>query len=164
MTRPGFHAAGGRGHLRASDAEREQVIDAIKTAFAQGRLTKDELDSRAGQALQARTRGDLAAITASIPPDRNDMDVTAMPSGRHECDHHAVGREAVERGQTIGRGKKIAAIAGAVIAPPALWAIFLTYYGGFVIIFVVAFLGATLAAPQSPADRLRLPGGVRHAR
>ena len=30
----------GRGRLRASDAEREQVIDALKTAFVQGLLTK----------------------------------------------------------------------------------------------------------------------------
>ena len=30
----------GRGRLRASDADREQVIDALKTAFVQGLLTK----------------------------------------------------------------------------------------------------------------------------
>src|SRR5215472_15773242 len=33
----------GRGGLRASDADREQVIGTLKTAFVQGRLTRDEL-------------------------------------------------------------------------------------------------------------------------
>ena len=37
-------AAGGPGHLRASHADREQVIDTLKMAFALGRLTKGELD------------------------------------------------------------------------------------------------------------------------
>ncbi len=55
-----------RGRHRASDADREQVIDVLKVAFAQGRLTKDELDLRAGQALTSRTYADLAAVTADF--------------------------------------------------------------------------------------------------
>ena len=48
-------AAAGCGHLRASDADREQVIDVLKSAFVQGRLTKGEFDLRVGQAFAART-------------------------------------------------------------------------------------------------------------
>jgi Domain of unknown function (DUF1707) len=59
--------AGGRGRMRASDADREQVIDAVKAAFVQGRLTKDELDARVGQAFTSRTYAELAAVTADIP-------------------------------------------------------------------------------------------------
>jgi hypothetical protein len=59
--------AAGRGHLRTSHADREQVIDKLKAAFVQGRLTKDEQDARAGQAFVARTYADLAALTADIP-------------------------------------------------------------------------------------------------
>jgi len=40
--------AAGRSHLRASHADREQVIDVLKAAFVQGRLTKAELDLRVG--------------------------------------------------------------------------------------------------------------------
>ena len=54
-------------HLRASHLDREHVISALKTAFVQGRLVKDEFDSRVGQALASRTRAELAAITADIP-------------------------------------------------------------------------------------------------
>ena len=57
----------GRGRLRAGHADREQVIEALKDAFVQGRLTRDELDTRAGRALAARTRAELAALTADIP-------------------------------------------------------------------------------------------------
>ena len=32
-------AAAGRGHLRAAHADRERVIEALKAAFVQGRLT-----------------------------------------------------------------------------------------------------------------------------
>jgi Domain of unknown function (DUF1707) len=60
--------AAGRGRMRASHADREQAIDVLKAAFVQDRLTRDELDTRAGQALTARTRADLAALTADIPP------------------------------------------------------------------------------------------------
>jgi hypothetical protein len=61
--------AAGRGRLRASHADREQVIGTLKAAFVQGRLTKDELDARVGQTLASRTYADLAAVTADLPAD-----------------------------------------------------------------------------------------------
>lgn len=59
--------AAGRGHLRASHADREQMIDTLKAAFVQGRLAKDEFDARIGQALASRTYAELAMVTADIP-------------------------------------------------------------------------------------------------
>ena len=59
--------AAGRDQLRAGHADREQVIDALKTAFVDGRLTKNELAARTGRALAARTYADLAALTAGLP-------------------------------------------------------------------------------------------------
>lgn len=56
-----------RGRLRASDADREHVIEMLKAAFVQGRLTKDELDLRVGQTFVSRTYAELAALTADIP-------------------------------------------------------------------------------------------------
>jgi hypothetical protein len=60
MTGPEDPAAAGR-------ADREQVIEALKDAFVQGRLSRDELDVRAGRALAARTHAELAALSADIP-------------------------------------------------------------------------------------------------
>jgi Domain of unknown function (DUF1707) len=71
-------AAASRSHLRASHADREQVIAVLKAAFVQGRLTKDELDARVGQTFAARTYADLAAVTADLPPGL----ITAPPPGK----------------------------------------------------------------------------------
>ena len=46
-------------------AEREQVIAALKAAYVQGRLTKEEFDLRVGQALAIYA--ELDALTADIP-------------------------------------------------------------------------------------------------
>jgi hypothetical protein len=59
--------AGGRSHLRASHADREQVSDVLMPAFVQGRLPKAELDPRVGLVLASLTFADLAALTAAIP-------------------------------------------------------------------------------------------------
>jgi hypothetical protein len=59
--------AAGHGHLRASHVDREHVIDVLKAAFVQGRLTKDELDLRVSQTLISRTYADLATLTADLP-------------------------------------------------------------------------------------------------
>ncbi|MGH3257048.1 MAG: DUF1707 SHOCT-like domain-containing protein [Streptosporangiaceae bacterium] len=67
MAGPQDPAAAGRDQLRAGHADREQVVETLKDAFVHGRLTRDELDTRAGLALSARTRADLAALTADIP-------------------------------------------------------------------------------------------------
>jgi hypothetical protein len=60
-------AAAGRNRLRASDSDRDRVLDMLKAAFVQGRLTKDEFDARIGQTLSSRTWGDLRALTDDIP-------------------------------------------------------------------------------------------------
>jgi hypothetical protein len=60
-------ATGGRRPLLASDADREQVVDTLKAAFVQGRLTKDEFGLRVGQVFTSRTYADLNLLTADIP-------------------------------------------------------------------------------------------------
>jgi hypothetical protein len=75
-------AATGRWHLRASHADREQMVDALKAAFAQGRLTKDEFDARIGQTLASRTYGELAMVTVGIPAARAGAQASRMPPRR----------------------------------------------------------------------------------
>ncbi len=68
MAEPGDEmAAADRGYLRASHADRDHVIDILKAAFVQGRVTRDELDLRVGEVLTSRTYADLAALTADLP-------------------------------------------------------------------------------------------------
>jgi hypothetical protein len=70
MATPGHEktvAVAGRGHLRASHADRDQMIDTLKAAFVQGRLTKEEFDARVGRALASRTYAELAMVTVGLP-------------------------------------------------------------------------------------------------
>jgi len=68
MAEPGDGAAG-QGGLRASDTDRDQAVERLKTAFVHGMLARDEFDQRVGLALASRTRADLAALTADIPAE-----------------------------------------------------------------------------------------------
>ena len=128
----------GRGRLRASDAEREQVIDALKTAFVQGLLTKDELGMRAGQALASRTNAELAVIMADIPASLIEIQPPSKPV--QACATKRVNKKVVAWGACV------------IVLPPVLGTAFLTYYGGFLVLLVFAFIG-TMAATNPTASR-----------
>jgi len=48
--------------LRASDSDRDIVNDVLGTAYAEGRLTPEELDERSDQVARAKTLGELPTI------------------------------------------------------------------------------------------------------
>ena len=52
--------------LRASYEDRNRVVDTLRTAGGDGRLTAEELDARVERALSARTQGELAALVADL--------------------------------------------------------------------------------------------------
>lgn len=60
----------GEDRIRVSDAEREQVVELLGQAAAEGRLTLDEYAERATTAHTARTRGELAKLTDDLPGPR----------------------------------------------------------------------------------------------
>ena len=142
-------AARAHDHLRASDADREQVLEFLKTAFVQGRLTIDELDARAGQVLVSRTYGELAALTADIPCGT----VRALP-GPPVGPAGVPAADPVPGPARTPASAKAAVWAACVIAAlPAVWAAFLTFYGGFVILFLLAFTGLTLSTGPPRHDK-----------
>jgi hypothetical protein len=55
--------------FRASDGDRERVVDELRAHAAVGRLSVDELEERVQRALAARTRGELAGLTRDLPDD-----------------------------------------------------------------------------------------------
>jgi hypothetical protein len=55
--------------IRVSDAERDAIVRTLGEQAAVGRLTLDELEDRAGQALAAKTRGELAVLTSDLPQE-----------------------------------------------------------------------------------------------
>jgi Domain of unknown function (DUF1707) len=55
------------GVIRVSDADRDQAVAELSEHFQAGRLTQEEFEERSGQALQARTGNDLAALFTDLP-------------------------------------------------------------------------------------------------
>ncbi|MFI1290192.1 DUF1707 domain-containing protein [Streptomyces sp. NPDC020792] len=53
--------------LRASDADRERVVEHLRDALAEGRLDMTEFEERLEAAYQARTYGELAPLTRDLP-------------------------------------------------------------------------------------------------
>jgi len=53
--------------LRASDADREQLVDELEQHAIAGRLTTDEFEQRTGQAYAAKTVGELDALRRDLP-------------------------------------------------------------------------------------------------
>jgi hypothetical protein len=182
MAGPGDEIAAGqagRGHLRASHADREQVIDTVKAAFVQGILTKAELDVRLGQTFAARTCGELAALTADLPADLPAVLAAAGPAPARPARRWPLAKAAAGSGGCL------------VIAAAAVWAIDLAdpgptpgvipkYWGTlFVLIALVAVVAAVVILtigvaasleqrrsrrqlPPRPGSHGHAPGGERH--
>jgi Domain of unknown function (DUF1707) len=150
--------AGGRGHLRASHADRDQVIGTLKAAFVQGMLTKDELDLRVGQTLASRTYAELAALTDDLP------------AGLAAAESPRPGRQPVVRpGRVLGAATAMygGGLAYALLLSPHggdnAWAPFLLLQG-FLVYFGVLMicLGAIVVNRQdqrSGGQPPRGPGG-----
>jgi Domain of unknown function (DUF1707)/2TM domain len=57
-----------RASLRASDADREQIVFALRQHHGDGRLTVSEFTERMDLAYEAKTLGDLDVLTRDLPP------------------------------------------------------------------------------------------------
>jgi Domain of unknown function (DUF1707) len=57
----------GYARMLASVADRDRTIKALQESFAEGRLTRDELDEWLGQALRSRDFPELLALIADLP-------------------------------------------------------------------------------------------------
>lgn len=65
---PTGRGSGPSSELRASHADRDRVVDVLRVAAGDGRLTAAELDERLEAALSARTVSELTGLTADLPP------------------------------------------------------------------------------------------------
>ena len=126
-------AAAGRGRFRTSHADRERVLEVVKAAFVQGRLTKDEFDMRVGQTFASRTYAELDALTADIPAGPIGVQPLRKPA-RAQASHP--------------QNKVVNSCACAALAVIALAAVLFTGNFGFffVVVVVVAIFGILLVA------------------
>jgi len=56
------------GGLRASDADRDHVVNLLHTAYAEGRITSEEHSERVQATISAKTFDDLVPLTADLVP------------------------------------------------------------------------------------------------
>jgi Domain of unknown function (DUF1707) len=61
-----FPGSGEPADMRASDADRDRVIDVLRAALGDGRLSANEFEERLEATLSSRTLGELAGLTADL--------------------------------------------------------------------------------------------------
>ncbi|UAK32568.1 DUF1707 domain-containing protein [Nocardia sputi] len=59
-----------KDHVRASDADREKIVDQLRHAMNEGRLTLPEFDERLQQVYAAKTYGELTPLLSDLPAQR----------------------------------------------------------------------------------------------
>ncbi len=123
MARP-WEQAADHGLMRASDADRERAAGALEVGYQQGLLTVGELRARTRQVHASRTYAELTAATAVLAARLSP----GAPAARRITP------------------KVVAGSACAIVLPPAAVAAFLlTYYGGFIILCLVACAGLVVS-------------------
>ena len=94
--------------IRASDKERDSVVDVLRDAYTEGRLTLEEFEERTSAAYASKTWADLRELTADLPvqpvlgadlPERHmptraaaEQVVPSVPRPRHGGRDRPLGR------------------------------------------------------------------------
>jgi len=135
-----------RGHLLASDAEREATVEQLRVATGAGRLTMDELSDRSELAYRARTTAELAALTRDLPAvdSRAESFGPAVVPGKHDaCENYVAvfsGSERKGHWRVPRRSRAVAVFGGveldmreAELAAPEVHIRAVAIFGGVVI-------------------------------
>lgn len=132
-----------RERMRASDADRERVVERLRAALDEGRLDLGEYDERMQQAYAAKTYGDLDGLLTDLP-------VGALP----------VPAPAEEKRPKSPTGEWIVhqwqSWVPAAVVLTAIWAIsgFGDYWPGWIVgIWAVALLWRTINGLMTGAPR-----------
>lgn len=119
------------------------MVGFLKTAFVQGRLSRDELADRAGHALEARTRAQLLAVSAGIPP------APAVPVVRSRQPGPVPART---RARPLSRKAVAWALSMIVVLPGLSFAYVATYYGPIIVFLLLGFTAAVLLEVWCPSQ------------
>lgn len=88
--------------LLVTDAQRDRAVDYLQNAFADGRLSAEELDQRLGQALEARTRRELNAAFSGL---------VRVPAASQALGAHPAYRPLINQHQDGTSGRVVAGVA-----------------------------------------------------
>jgi hypothetical protein len=87
--------------VRASDRERDAVVQRVQQAFAEGRLDDTEFDERMRAALTARTHTDLDVLLSDLPAETSAPVPAPAAAGRQSS---GPGRLAIALKSSVRRG------------------------------------------------------------
>jgi hypothetical protein len=140
-----------RGSLRASDEDREHIIERLHKAATEGRIAAEELEHRVSLALKARTYDELDSTVADLPMPRS--------RGRREPEPRSPGRWVVS---TVSANPVLLLFAIPVLAVSAAMLLAVTMIWAVLMVVVFALGGRSRigAAPWGHARR-HLMGGHR---
>ncbi|HEY3772019.1 MAG TPA: DUF1707 domain-containing protein [Solirubrobacteraceae bacterium] len=134
--------AGRESHLRAADADREQIADQLRTGHADGRLDLDEFQQRLERCYEAKTFGELSVLVSDLPKELPDAGVPA------------------HRGRRAGPGWLLPLVALLFVmmaASAGAW--HHGHHPPFFLVFPVLFLIWRLASPRRPRWSAGTRGG-----
>jgi uncharacterized Tic20 family protein len=128
------------------------VVEQIKTAFAEGRLDKDEMDERLDLAMNARTYADLAPLVRDLGPAAYPPPPASAGSA-HKCGQPYAGTpDGAER--VVAAAAHLLSLCGLIIIGPLLALILMGRTSPHVrrhaieaLNFHITLLGATILLP-----------------
>jgi len=145
--------------LRVTDQEREQVVERIKTAFAEGRIDKDEMDLRLDRAMTARTHGELAPVVQDLYPQ--EYVSRAAPAQAYPPPHPGA-PDAAER--IAASAAHLLALTGLIVIGPLIMMLVMGRRSPYVRRHAVealnchlTMLGATILLPFTVIGALLIP-------
>lgn len=92
--------------ILASDKERDSVVDVLRDAYTEGRLTLEEFEDRMAAAYAARTWGDLRELTGDLPVEPvlgTDLGHSGLRAAGHRALEPADRAHSARRGRPLGR-------------------------------------------------------------
>ena len=131
--------------IRASDQDRDKVVDVLRDAYAVGRLSREELDERCAAAYSAMMQGELLDLIADLPappPNGLPSDIVVRPDAARN-----VTRQACVRVTLICLFVLVAGLVGHVL-PGAVWVVLVS------IVLVLPLVRGSARRRSGRSDRL----------
>jgi|SRR5579875_47630 len=82
MSTPSARIAGHGPHVRAGDADREQIADRLRSSHSEGRIDLNEFQQRLERCYEAKTFGELGTLVSDLPSDDRAAPVAARRTER----------------------------------------------------------------------------------
>ena len=155
------------GHTRASDRDRDRATGLLQTAYAEGRLTKDEYEARLGRVLSAQVFAHLDAATADLvvpaprptasPGRTNSLAIASLVCGAAQLIAGPLSTiPAIAFGHVARRQIRRTGEEGSVLA---VWGLVLGYVGlALEVIAIIAIIAVVVTvAHHAPPDINQFP-------